>query len=131
MDTNNIIFFLDEMEQSENVSSEIDFDNLLSSLSQDNTNSTNTNNTNNSLVNKIIQYNLEYNKKDLLNICDYYGLNKEIKNLNKYNKDIILQHLISFEINPKNIEVVSKRQTMWFYMNELKNDRFMKKYIIW
>jgi hypothetical protein len=63
-------------------------------------------------------------------ICDYYGIAKELK-ANKYNKDLIIQYLVEYEINPINNDIVFKRQNMWFYINELKNDKFMKKYILW
>jgi hypothetical protein len=66
----------------------------------------------------------------LLLICDYYGIGKELK-INKATKDVIIQILLDFEMNPLNSNIVFKRQNMWFYMNELKNDKFMKKYVLW
>jgi hypothetical protein len=77
----------------------------------------------------IINYNMNYTIKELLTICDYYGITKKQK-LSKSNKEEIIHALVSFEINPTNEAIVCKRQNMWFYMNELKNDKFMKKYII-
>ena len=68
--------------------------------------------------------------KELLLICDYYGFAKELKN-NKYNKEQIITILVSFESNLNNYDIVSKRQNGWFYMNELKNDKFMKKFLLW
>ena len=50
---------------------------------------------------------------------------------NKYNKEQIIDFLVSFESDIKNSDIVFKRQNMWFYMNELKNDRFMKKFVLW
>ena len=78
----------------------------------------------------IINYNENYTVKDLQLICDYYGFAKEIKN-NKYNKEEIIHFLVEFENNPMNNLIVSKRQNLWFYINELKNDKFMKKYVLW
>ena len=74
----------------------------------------------------IINYQERFTVKDLLIICDYYGLN--IKN-KKYIKDVIIEILVSFELDPINADLVSKRQTAWFFMNELKNDKFMKNYV--
>jgi hypothetical protein len=84
----------------------------------------------NLLFNKMIEYNEHYTVKELLVICDYYGFAKELK-LNKYNKMQIIDFLVNFEAEPSNSHIVLKRQTMWFYINELKTDKFMKKYILW
>ena len=75
----------------------------------------------------------DYNKytlKELFKICDYYGFAKELKT-NKCNKKEIIQYLIGFENDYNNIETVYTRRNMWFYMNELKKDPLMKKFIIW
>jgi hypothetical protein len=77
-----------------------------------------------------INYNENYTVKDLLLICDYYGIIKEFK-LNKCNKEQIIDILVNFEANPLNCDITSKRKNMWFYINELKNDKFMKKYVLW
>ena len=77
-----------------------------------------------------INYNENYTVKDLLLICDYYEIIKEFK-LNKCNKEQIIDILVNFEANPLNCDITSKRKNMWFYINELKNDKFMKKYVLW
>jgi hypothetical protein len=77
-----------------------------------------------------LEYKINYTVKDLLLICEYYGISKEIK-MNKCNKEEILVALVSFENNPTNKEIVIRRQTMWDYINKLKNDKFMKKYVLW
>ncbi len=77
-----------------------------------------------------IEYKLKYNVKDLLLICEYYGIAKEIK-VNKYCKEIIIMLLVDFENNPLNSEIVTKRRELWRYINILKSDKFMKKYVIW
>ena len=79
---------------------------------------------------QLINYNENYTVKELLLICDYYGIAKELK-ANKCNKDVIIQFLVDFESRPINIELVFKRQNLWFYMDELKKDKFMKKYVLW
>ena len=79
---------------------------------------------------QLINYNENYTVKELLLICDYYGIAKELK-ANKCTKDVITQFLVDFESRPINIELVFKRQNLWFYMDELKKDKFMKKYVLW
>ena len=81
------------------------------------------------MVPNIIHYHENFTNKELLVICDYYGIAKELKS-NKCKKDIIVQVLVDFETNLNNYEIVSKRKNLWFYINELKNDKFMKKYIL-
>jgi hypothetical protein len=78
----------------------------------------------------IINYHENYTIKELLLICDYYGITKEFK-INKCKKEQIINFLVNFESNSDNADIVCKRQNMWFYMNELKNDKFMKKYLLW
>jgi len=79
---------------------------------------------------QIINYNENFTVKELLVICEYYGFLKEIKT-NKCNKEQIIEILVNFENNNMNSEIVFKRQTLWFYINELKEDKFMKKFILW
>jgi len=81
-------------------------------------------------VPKMINYHENYTVKELLLICDYYGFAKELKN-NKCNKDQIIEILVSFESDLNNSDIVFKRQNMWFFINELKNDKFMKKFLLW
>ncbi len=68
--------------------------------------------------------------KELILICDYYGFSKEIK-ANKLSKELIIQCLVDWELDMKNYKIVKKRQQLWHYINELKNDKFMKKYVLW
>ncbi len=76
------------------------------------------------------EYKLNYNVKELLLICEYYGIAKELR-ANKCNKEEIIIILVNFENNPINNDVVLRRRNMWHYMSQLKNDKFMKKYVLW
>ena len=71
-----------------------------------------------------------YTVKDLILICDYYGFSKEIK-ANKLGKELLIQCLVDWELDMKNYKIVKKRQQLWHYINELKKDKFMKKYVLW
>jgi hypothetical protein len=79
---------------------------------------------------QMINYNENFTVKELLLICEYYGFAKDVR-LNKFNKEQIIDFLVSFETDPNNSDIVFKRQNMWFYINELKNDKFMKKFVLW
>jgi hypothetical protein len=81
----------------------------------------------NPFLNDTLYY--EYTIKDLLKICNYYGIEKNMK-FSKLKKQQIIFALIYFESLPDNFEIVQKRYKMWAYITELLNDSKMKKYII-
>jgi hypothetical protein len=82
-----------------------------------------------------IHYDINCTIKQLLLICQYYGIeyygkSKDIR-INKCNKSDVLNTLIIYENSIENLEKVNKRKKMWYYINELKKDKFMKKYVLW
>ena len=87
------------------------------------------------LKNKIIGHQEEYlnyshlTLKQLHIICDYYGIISYIR-IAKCNKEYIVNMLFLYENAYENNEIVVKRKRMWKYLAELKNDKFMKKFII-
>ena len=118
-DKQNITFFLDETEDMSNDYIEFDINNVLQDIE-----------TNELKLPKLLNYDINFTLKELMLICEYYGFAKELKT-KKYNKEEIINFLVEYELNPLNSEIVNKRQNMWFYINELKNDKFMKKYLLW
>ena len=68
--------------------------------------------------------------KELMRICDYYDLAKNVKNARCKKQDIVAT-VVFFEAQPENKEIVNKRNNMWAYMKELANDQKMKSYLIW
>ena len=44
---------------------------------------------------------------------------------------LFLIELVDYELDPVNAVNVEKRRNMWFFINELKNDKFMKKFVLW
>lgn len=77
-----------------------------------------------------LYYDQEYTVKDLLKICKYYGIDKDIK-ASKCKKNDIINTIIFFEVLPENSEIVKRRHRMWAYITELINDPKLKQYIIW
>jgi hypothetical protein len=71
-------------------------------------------------------YDLNYTLKQLTTICDYYEINTK-----KMKKNQVINMLVSFENNPENTIVVIKRRQMWHFVESLKQDKFMKKFVIW
>jgi len=77
-----------------------------------------------------IYYDENYKVKDLLKICEYYKIDKDIKSL-RLKKDAIISTIVFFEKNPENQKIVNDRNLMWAYMEELLKDSNMKKYLLW
>ena len=77
-----------------------------------------------------LYYTHEYTVKELMQICNYYGIDKHIKT-SKCKKQDIISTIVFFESLPENFESVQQRHKMWAYMKELINDSKMKKYVIW
>ena len=73
-----------------------------------------------------LNYNLNYSVKELQRIMDYY----EIKGT-KLNKGNMIELLIEFESEPNNREIKNKRKRLFDNINELKNNKYMKKFIMW
>ena len=71
----------------------------------------------------------DYTIKNLLKICNYYGLDKSVK-ASKCKKQDIIDTLIYFESLPENAVIVHNRITMWEYMSAIMNDPKMKQYVL-
>ena len=77
---------------------------------------------------QLVNYDLNFTTKQLIQICDYYGV-KTSKRLSK--KSEILNLLVTFETTLTNHDIVLRRKQLWYYLNELKSDKYMKKFILW
>jgi hypothetical protein len=122
MSKENISFFIDDSMEQNNCNFMDDLNELLNMeyvFKEDD-----------NLCTKIIHYDINYTVKQLLLICDYYGIAKDLR-ITKCNKSDILNSLIIYENNIENLEKVNKRKQLWYYIHELKNDKFMKKYVLW
>lgn len=82
------------------------------------------------MYSQIVNYKENYTINQLYQICEYYGIVKEMK-INKFKKEDVICVLVKYENNVENKAKVLKRKKMWYCINELKNDKFMKKYILW
>ena len=70
------------------------------------------------------EYN-EFTKKELERICDYYNISKR-----KKRKADLIQDIIIFEQDEINNEIVNKRNELWYCIEQIKNDNYLKKYLI-
>ncbi len=76
-------------------------------------------------------YKMNFTTKELLIICDYYGLLKKFKINTKTPKDILIMFIVEFENDNNNFNIVNERKKLWYFIETLKNNKFMKKYVIW
>jgi hypothetical protein len=124
----NIFFSLEEKNDNQYLS-EVELQYLINELEEEyNNNTTSKNEYKLEDLNLDKSYYNECNLKELLKICQYYGLDKISR---KFKKNDYIQLIISFESIHENYEVVERRIRFWNYMIELKNDPIMKKYLIW
>ena len=78
-----------------------------------------------------LNYSSNYNVNELKKIIDFYNTynNNEIK-LIKKRKDDIIDAIINYELDIRNEAIVNKRKKLWFYIKEIKADKYLSKYII-
>lgn len=124
----NMSIFLnsEEFDDEDAIMSNLDLRKILEDLDNIELNNDNNESSLNSLSN---YYEINYNVKQLLLICDYYKIGKNLR-ICKSNKTEIIESIVFFESNSENFEIVLKRKQLWFYIKELNNDNFMKKYIL-
>ena len=66
-------------------------------------------------------------KPELMRICEFYSI--ECSKM-KLKKEQIIQLIYTFEDNIHNEKIVSYRKELWYYMDVLRNDKILKKYVI-
>ena len=77
------------------------------------------------LIAQHIDYYENYNIKMLRHIATYYNILKK-----KLKKNELIDEIIKFENDPNNSIKVYNRKRYWHYINELINDSYFSKYIM-
>ena len=72
-----------------------------------------------------LDYNENYTKKQLDLIADYYEISKR-----KKKKMELIEEIVIFEKEPTNYDIMQRRKTLWFYIEEINNDSFLSKFLI-
>lgn len=80
---------------------------------------------NDSYIMQELDYQENFTVKMLGHILDYYKINKR-----KMKKIDMIDAIILFENNEENAQLVEQRKLLWFYVNELREDTFFQKYIL-
>jgi transcriptional regulator with XRE-family HTH domain len=78
----------------------------------------------NSALEKLeIEYNTHYTYKQLQKIAEYYDISISLT------KQQLIQEITMFEKNTENIEKVYQRKKLWKYIEEIKNDTYLSKFL--
>ena len=77
-----------------------------------------------------LYYEQEYTVKDLMKICQYYEINKNVK-ASKCKKCDVVSTIVYYESCAENYEIVQRRHKLWSYMMELIEDPKMQEYVFW
>jgi len=70
-------------------------------------------------------YDNGYTKKELSRIAEYYDISRR-----KKKKNDLIDDIVTFELNLLNSELVERRKRLWGYIEEIKIDKFLSKYLI-
>jgi len=79
----------------------------------------------NEFITQQFYYGDNFTLKELYHISNYYDISKR-----KKKKLDLIDDIIAFELDTDNEELVEQRKRLWFYINELKNDNYLSKFII-
>ena len=150
MDKNNNIFFLveeknDINDNNNDININDSIEQMMNEMLQDDIEKSDQNNYNDDILSLSLPYYIEksaycgedelyynekYTIKELMKICQYYGISKDIKSA-KCKKQDIVSTIVFFEGQSENCEIVKKRHSMWAYITELVMDTKMRSYILW
>jgi len=72
-----------------------------------------------------LNYNENYTLRQLYRIAEYYDISKR-----KKKKTELIEEIVVFENQPENCEIVNRRTTLWRYMEEIKQDKYLSKFLI-
>ena len=72
-----------------------------------------------------LEYSTNYTVKQLSQILDYYEISKR-----KLRKDEMVQILVMFETDAQNASLVSRRKRLWANAQELREDPYFAKFIV-
>tara|TARA_B100001057_G_C22805290_1_gene933157 strand:+ start:1252 stop:1659 length:408 start_codon:yes stop_codon:yes gene_type:complete len=77
------------------------------------------------IISQEIYYDQNFTKKELDKIAEYYNIEKR-----KKKKMELIESIVEFESDKNNIELVFKRKKLWSYISEIKEDKYLSRYLI-
>ena len=112
----NIVFTLKEKDAAEK--EQITYETLLKDIEEKENNM-------DDFVAMEMDYFTNYTLKELERIGGYYGLLRK-----RRKKELYVNDIVRFENNIENEELVYRRKLMWSYMQELLEDKYLSKFIV-
>ena len=79
----------------------------------------------NDYVAQELNYNENFTLKQLYRIAEYYSISKR-----KKKKTELIEEIVIFENMPENCQIVNRRATLWSYIEEIKQDKYLSKFLI-
>ena len=76
-----------------------------------------------------IHYKENFLKKELERIAEYYEISLK-HNRRKKRKEDLVNDIILFEINVENTYIVERRKELWMYIEEIKSDSYLNKFLL-
>ena len=76
-----------------------------------------------------LEYRDNYTKPQLEIIAEYYNIPKK-ENRRVKRKDKLIEDIVIFEKDITNYDIVQRRKTLWFYIEEIRNDSYLSKFLI-
>ena len=126
MQQKNLSYFLIDANISEKKETNVTYENLIEKVDNETSDFLTEDFTNmDGYIALELDYNENYNKKELEKIADYYSISKR-----KKRKADLVQDIVLFELDPINSDITNRRKTMWFYLQEIMNDNYLSKFLI-
>ena len=73
----------------------------------------------------MLDYDTNYTVKQLQLICEYYSIKTA-----RFKKTELIVQIMLFENSLENVELVVRRREMWNYIDELKKDKVLKRFLL-
>jgi len=126
MSGKNLFFSLYEQDTEPEINSEVTYESLMETVNKQ---SKNINQGEELLIDEYTASELDYNenftKKQLELIANYYDIS-----VRKKKKLELIETIVVFEKEYSNCDIVNRRKTLWFYIEEINNDSFLSKFLI-
>lgn len=69
-------------------------------------------------------------KRDLEMISEYYEISLKDHKRKKKRKEELINDIVLFELNYENSYIVERRKELWMYMEEIKSDSYLNKFLL-
>jgi hypothetical protein len=126
MSSKNLFFSLYEQDTVPEKKTEVTYESLMETVNEQ---SKTANQSDEFLVDEYtateLDYNENYTKKQLEFIANYYDIS-----VRKKKKLELVETIVVFEKEHSNYDIVNRRKTLWFYLDEISNDCFLSKFLI-